>query len=116
MTLEQITKDTRSEFFTEGSFFEYMDSVNEDGQTNIYTIKDPANYTLVDAIDARTARYLSFQVLKCDNDTSAVECAYFGEQNEYLQECLSRYSLGLINLINYIDFSENVEPFKGPVK
>ena len=85
-----------------------MDSIYENGQTNIYTIKDPANYTLVDAIDARTARYLSFQVLKCENETSAVQCAYFGENNEFLKQYLSRYSLGLINLINYIDFSENM--------
>ena len=73
---------------TEGSYFEFMEKFAEGGQTNIFTVKDPSNYTLVDAVDARTANYLSFQVLKCEKETSEVECADFGENGEHLEAYL----------------------------
>ena len=77
-----------------------MESVSLNGDTNILTIKDPSNYTLEDAVDSLTSRYLSFQVRKCENSTSRVQCADFGKNNEKLKAYLARFSFGILSLIN----------------
>ena len=100
---------------TDNSIFQYMESLSDSGETNIFTLKDPQNYTLVDAIDSFSARYLSFQVIKCSEATKQTECADFGENNEKLKEYMKQYSFGLINLLNFIDYGEEIEPFEGPV-
>lgn len=58
---------------------------------------------------------MSFQIHRCDNSTSEIECAYFGENDEHLYEYLERHSLGVIKGINYIDY-DSIDPFKGPLK
>ena len=116
VVLDQITRERYSQYMTEGSYFEFMEKFAEGGQTNILTVKDPSNYTLVDAVDARTANYLSFQVLKCEKETSGVECADFGENGEHLEAYLQQFSFGVINLLNFIDHGDEVEPFEGPIK
>ena len=115
-TLEQITRENYSQFMTDRSIFEYMESLSDNGETNIFTLKDPQNYTLVGAIDSSIARYLSFQVIKCSEATSQTECADFGENNEKLKDYMKQYSFGLINLLNFIDYGGEIEPFEGPVK
>ena len=57
--LEQVTRERYGKYMLEGSFFAYMDAISENGNTNILTVKDPQNYTLVDSIDSLDARYLS---------------------------------------------------------
>ena len=51
VTLEKISRAKHSEFFTEGKFSEYMESLSIDGLTEVLTIKEPYNYTLVDELD-----------------------------------------------------------------
>ena len=116
VTLEKISRAEHSEFFAEGNFLEYMESLSADGLTDVLTIKDPHNYTLVDELDnIETSRYLSLFVQKCDNLTSSVPCAYFGESNEYLRAYLNRFTFGIISLVNQVDYESEIEPFKGPV-
>ena len=43
-------------------------------------------------------------------------CADFGDDNEHLKAYISRYSFSVLNLINYIDYQEVIEPNKGKVQ
>ena len=59
---------------------------------------------------------LSFNVKKCNNATSEVVCASFGENNEHLKQYLSQFNIHLQSLMSYIDYGADVEPFIGPVR
>lgn len=58
---------------------------------------------------------MSFVIRMCNNSTSPVECAPFGDNYELLDEYLARHSLFMQKTTNYVDYDE-VEPFVGPVK
>ena len=57
------------------------------------------------------SRFLALTILKCNNETSSVECASEEEFKQYLKN----HTLSLITAYNYIDYDE-VEAFKGPMK
>ena len=61
------------------------------------------------------AEFFSFFIKMCDNSTSTVACASFGENYELLYEYLAPYTLFIFKTNNYIDYDE-VDPFKGPLK
>ena len=70
---------------------------------------------LSDNAAATTANYLNFMIKRCDNETSEVTCADFGENDENLKAHLAQFNLGLISAFNFIDYTD-MEPFVGPVK
>ena len=114
--LEKITLDKHSEFFSDGSYFKSMADFSPNGKTtDILTLKDPHSYSIRDAFDSFNSEYLVFQVHRCNNATSTVTCADFGENEENLGSYLAQYNMGLMSLTNYIDYDE-VEPFAGPLK
>ena len=66
-----------------------------DGNTSIFTIKDANQYFLVDNVSSYTAKYLSFYLKKCDNKTSAVQCADFGDNDKLLIDYLANFQFVL---------------------
>lgn len=114
--LEKISLDKHSEFFSEGSYFKLMADFSPDGKTtNILTLKDPHSYSIRDAISSFNSEYLAFQVHRCNNATSTVTCADFGENEENLGNYLAQYNMALITITNFINYDE-VDPFVGPMK
>ena len=59
--------------------------------------------------------FFAFMIKMCDNSTSSVVCAPFGDNYELLYEYLERHELFIFKTTNYIDYDE-VDPFKGPLK
>ena len=62
-----------------------------------------------------SSEYLSFQIKACDNQTSTVTCADFGDDEALFKEYLDKHSLLILNVVNFVDYS-NIEPFEGPLK
>ena len=60
--------------------------------------------------------FLSLQVRLCENDTSPVVCADFGENNKFLREYLAGFNLYLLSTTTFADYDDDVDPFKGPLK
>ena len=83
--------------------------------TNIKTLKDPHKYDIVDNTSSFTAQFLQFYLKKCDNETSAIPCADFGQDEQELKKYLDSHVLSLMRLVNFVDYDE-VEPGVGPVK
>ena len=57
---------------------------------------------------------LRFNIVKCNNATSTVVCAWFGDNGEFFYHYSGDLKLELTALIKYVDHAE-VEPFVGPV-
>ena len=74
-----LSEDNNPEFYVDGSWISEKTNSNVDGVSNIFTLKDPQSYDLLDNQASHTAKYMAFQVLKCQNSTSEVTCADFGE-------------------------------------
>ena len=90
--------------------------MNLGNRSNFYTLKDPFSYTLVDTqASIGTSNYLVFAIKKCNNSTSVVQCADFGQNEENLVTYLKSYSLVLTTAISYVDY-EDILPFEGPVE
>ena len=115
--MQILNKDEHPQYFSAESFATFQTTQNADGSTNIYTIKDPEKYSLKNSVGSSTldAEFFSFVIKMCDNSTSTVVCASFGENYEHLIEYLTRFSLFIFTTTNYIDYDE-VDPFKGPIK
>ena len=93
-----------------------MAESSPDGKTtNILTLKDPHSYSIRDAFSSFNSEYLAFLVHRCNNATSTVTCADFGENEEHLGNYLAQYNMGLMSITNFIDYDE-VDPFVGPMK
>ena len=113
--LETLNKDKHPEYFTSGSFASFMAQKSGDGSTSLFTIKDAKQYNLVDNVSSYTAKFLSFYLKKCDNETSAVQCADFGDNDELLIDYLANFQFVLQEATNFIDY-ENIEPHVGPLQ
>ena len=92
-----------------------MASVSGDGSTEILTLQDPELYSLIDNGASTTSQFLSLQIKKCDKQTSAIACADFGEDEQFLIDYLSKHLVTVISAFNYIDYDE-IDPFLGPLK
>ena len=93
-----------------------MADFSPDGKTtNILTLKDPHSFSIRDAFSSINSEYLAFLVQRCNNATSTVTCADFGENEENLGNYLAQYDFGLMTITNFIDYDE-VDPFVGPMK
>ena len=91
-----------------------MGQMSGDGSTNIYTLKNPAQYELKGNNNSFFSQYLSFQLKKCNSVTSEVPCADFGANEEKLIEYVSAHNLVILQASSFIDYDE-VDPFKGPL-
>ena len=81
----------------------------------MYTLKDAEKYSIVDNVSSLSSIYLNIQVRKCNNQTSEVTCADFGEQDQYLKNYVRTQQIILLTAINFIDY-EDIVPYEGPVR
>ena len=89
--MDTLTAEAYPEFFQNSSYPQLMAQLSGDGSTNIFTLKDRENFEIVDNVASMSSQYLSFQVKTCDNQTSSVTCADFGEDMALLKQYLSAY-------------------------
>ena len=50
------------------------------------------------------SRILTFDVKKCNNATSEVPCAPFGENDSLLDEYLKQYDIKFVQALAFIDY------------
>ena len=86
--------------------------VDADGFIDAYTIAEPERYTLIDNAVSENARYMIADIRTCNLATSNITCA----SEQELVEFYSRHKLVILKTDNFIDYDDNVEPFKGPLK
>ena len=94
--LEMLSESQHPMYFDAASFVNQQSQSNADGLSNIYTLKDPEDYSLVDNLASMTCIYLKFRVQKCNNQTSEVTCADFGSHNEHLKTTYTLQDLQLL--------------------
>ena len=83
----------------------------------MYTLKDPEKYNLKNNAGSSSfdLEAFAFVIKTCNNATSAVVCAHFGDNYEFLDEYLAKRSIFLHKTTNYIDY-DDVDPFEGPIR
>ena len=75
------------------------------------TIKNPEKYDLINTSANFDSKFIVFEILKCNVNTSSVGCA----SPEEIKDYVNNRSLGLISNFNFVDY-DDVEPYKGPLK
>ena len=61
-------------------------------------------------------QFLSLQVRLCENATSPVVCANFGENKRFLREHLAGHNLYILSTTTFADYDDVLDPYKGPLK
>ena len=99
---QNLSRENTPEYFTEGSYFNYMNNPEAPR-----TFKNKSEVILMNTGQAAESRYIRAQVHKCTGE----DCATDEEISEFLKD--NYVSTGSIQVfINY----EEVEPGKDPVK
>ena len=80
--LETINADKHPRFFHEGSYPSKITELLDGADPEIYTLKDPDKFKISGYRAAVGSRFLVLEIRKCNNATSKVPCAPFGEDNE----------------------------------
>ena len=85
--------------------------MNEKGETNYLTIKDPEKVILRDNLNSLAIQSLELKFQKCQNETSSVICA----SEDEIEKKIQSLTLVLGSLTNFVAYDE-VEPGVGPIK
>ena len=78
--------------------------IHGDGVPPIFTLKDSEQYEISGSRAGFGSKLISLEVRKCNNETSEVPCAPFGENNSLLDEYLKQYTIAFSQALAFIEY------------